>query len=103
MSEYTECSRHGYYDNDQGCPECQDEQVSFALRERDLWMKQCLEAESRVKELENVKENLRLEIKNLLISASPHPTEHPTMHRAWVRATNLLAELDSPTIPNHLS
>ena len=24
MSAYTECSLHGYYDNDNGCPECQD-------------------------------------------------------------------------------
>ena len=25
MSAYTECSLHGYYDNDNGCPECDQE------------------------------------------------------------------------------
>ena len=25
MSHYEECSLHGYYDNDNGCPECDQE------------------------------------------------------------------------------
>lgn len=38
-------------------------------------------------------DRLRREIENLLKSAYPHPTEHPTMHAAWKRAEALLASL----------
>ena len=35
MSAYTECSLHGYYDNDNGCPDCQDaEETRIRLQDR---------------------------------------------------------------------
>jgi len=48
------------------------------------------------------RDRFHAEVENLLDSASPHPTEHPTMHRAWVQATATLAEFGHPFLPTYL-
>jgi hypothetical protein len=41
------------------------------------------------------REALRAMVVELLTSAVPHPTEHPTMHAAWTRARKLLDQYDA--------
>ena len=88
-----------------GAPRNQDNGLSYHLNGRlsrlirnetgKIW-------EAELREAETERDRYRDEVVNLLKSASPHPEHHPSMHRAWVRATATLGELGHPVTPNYL-